>query len=109
MRRCVRCWAVLLLPNSCDSSSQGVCAVVVLEQWKGGEASADTVVVFRNEVRRMAMGVDRQVAAAKTAVNKKALQRQIEATDRQTDRFLHELSGLTDDEIRLVQHATQER
>jgi hypothetical protein len=31
---------------------------------------------------------------------------QIEATDRQIDRLVYELYGLTDDEIRLVEEAT---
>ena len=35
-----------------------------------------------------------------------AIQRQIDATDRQIDQFVYELYGLTDDEIRIVEDAT---
>ncbi|MCG3126008.1 MAG: hypothetical protein CHACPFDD_00836 [Phycisphaerae bacterium] len=45
-------------------------------------------------------------AAARTAHDKTALQRQIEATDRQIDRLVYELYGLTEDEIRIVEAAT---
>ena len=47
------------------------------------------------------------VAAAKTAHAKTALQRQIDATDRQIDQLVYEFYGLTDDEIRIVEEATQ--
>ena len=36
-----------------------------------------------------------------------AVQRQIAATDNQIDRLVYELYGLTDDEIRIVEEATQ--
>ena len=48
-----------------------------------------------------------QLAAAKTAHEKTALQRQIDATDRQIDQLVYDLYGLTDDEIRIVEDATQ--
>ena len=35
-----------------------------------------------------------------------ALQRQIEATDREIDRLVYELYGLTEEEIRIVEEAT---
>lgn len=41
-------------------------------------------------------------AAAKTAHEKTALQRRIDATDRQIDTLVYELYGLTDDEIKIV-------
>ncbi len=43
---------------------------------------------------------------AKTPTNKIAIQRQIDATDRQIDQLVYELYGLTDDEIRIVEEAT---
>jgi len=46
------------------------------------------------------------LAAARTTHEKDALQRQIDATDRQIDRLVYELYGLTDDEIRIVEEAT---
>jgi hypothetical protein len=36
-----------------------------------------------------------------------AIQRQIDATDRQIDQLVYELYGLTDDEIRIVEEATR--
>jgi hypothetical protein len=35
-----------------------------------------------------------------------AIQRQIDATDRQIDNLVYELYGLTDNEIRIVEEAT---
>ena len=39
--------------------------------------------------------------------NKIAIQREIDAIDRQIDQLVYELYGLTDDEIRMVEEATQ--
>ena len=39
----------------------------------------------------------------KTAHDKTALQRQIDATDKQIDRLVYELYDLTDDEIKIVE------
>ena len=44
--------------------------------------------------------------AAKTPTDKTAIQRQIDATDRQIDRLVYELYGLTEDEIKIVEEAT---
>jgi len=46
------------------------------------------------------------LASAKTPNEKKALQRQIDATDKQIDQLVYELYGLTDDEIKIVEGAT---
>lgn len=43
---------------------------------------------------------------AKSPHKKGVLQRQIDATDRQIDRLVYELYGLTEDEIRIVEEAT---
>ncbi len=48
----------------------------------------------------------KQLEAAKTPTDKTAIQRQIDATDRQIDQLVYELYGLTDDEIRIVEEAT---
>jgi hypothetical protein len=45
----------------------------------------------------------RQSAAAKTPDEPARLQRQIDATDRQIDRLVYELYGLTEEEIRIVE------
>jgi hypothetical protein len=47
-----------------------------------------------------------QLPSAKTPHAKTALQRQIDATDRQIDKLVYELYGLTDEEIRIVEEAT---
>jgi len=49
----------------------------------------------------------KQLAAAKTSHEKTAIQRQIDATDRQIDQLVYELYGLTDEEIRIVEEGTK--
>ncbi|MHC4398405.1 MAG: Eco57I restriction-modification methylase domain-containing protein [Planctomycetota bacterium] len=59
-----------------------------------------------DRVKRM-LDLHGQLASARTAHEKTALQRQIEATDRVIDRLVYELYGLTDDEIAVVEAATR--
>ena len=47
------------------------------------------------------------VAALIGPSDESAIQRQIDATDRQIDQLVYELYGLTDEEIRIVEEATQ--
>jgi hypothetical protein len=47
-----------------------------------------------------------EVGAAKTPAAQTALQRQIDATDRQIDELVYQLYGLTAEEIRIVEEAT---
>jgi hypothetical protein len=49
------------------------------------------------------LSLNKQLAAANTGHEKTALQRQIDATDRQIDQLVYELYGLTDEEIRIVE------
>ena len=42
-----------------------------------------------------------------TATHKTAIQRQLDATDRQIDNLVYELYELTDDEIKIVEEATR--
>jgi hypothetical protein len=49
------------------------------------------------------LALHKQLAAAKTDHEKTALQRQIDATDRQIDRVVYELYGLTEEEIAIVE------
>lgn len=49
----------------------------------------------------------KELDAAKTPTDKTAIQRQIDATDRQIDQLVYQLYGLTDDEIKIVEEATQ--
>jgi hypothetical protein len=53
------------------------------------------------------LDLQKQLSAANTPHEKAALQRQIDATDRQIDQLVYELYGLTDDEIRIVEEATR--
>ena len=52
-------------------------------------------------------GPGEQLDSAKTPADKTAIQRQIDATDRQIDQLVYELYGLTEDEIRIVEEATR--
>jgi hypothetical protein len=53
-------------------------------------------------VERM-LALHKQLGAARTAFDKESIQRQIEITDRQIDRLVYELYGLTDEEIAVVE------
>ena len=46
------------------------------------------------------------LASAKTDHDKTLLQRQITATDKQIDKLVYELYGLSDDEIGIVEQTT---
>ena len=52
------------------------------------------------------LSLHKQLDAAKTPVDKTAIQRQIDATDRQIDQLVYELYDLTDYEIKIVEEAT---
>ncbi len=58
----------------------------------------------RRAVRMLSL--HKQLDSAKTPTDKTAIQRQIDATDRQIDQLVYELYGLTDEEIRIVEEAT---
>jgi hypothetical protein len=53
------------------------------------------------------LDLHKELGAANTPAAQTALQRQIEATDRQIDQVVYELYGLTEEEIRIVEEATQ--
>ena len=53
------------------------------------------------------LDLHKQLDAAKTPTDKTAIERQIEPTDRQIDQLVYELYELTDDEIGIVEEATQ--
>lgn len=57
-------------------------------------------------VRRM-LKLQTQRVKAKSPSDKTAVKRQIDATDRQIDQLVYELYGLSDDEIRIVESATE--
>ena len=49
------------------------------------------------------LALHKQCATAKTGHDKPLIQRQIDATDRQIDRLVYELYGLTEEEIGIVE------
>jgi type I restriction-modification system DNA methylase subunit len=53
------------------------------------------------------LDLHKRLTGAKTAHEKTILQRQIDATDRQIDRLVYDLYGLTDDEIKIVEERTK--
>jgi type I restriction-modification system DNA methylase subunit len=52
------------------------------------------------------LALHQRLAAAKSPPDRAALENQIAATDRQIDRLVYELYGLTEDEIKIVEEAT---
>jgi hypothetical protein len=56
---------------------------------------------------RTILGLHRQAAAARRPMEKTLLARQIDVTDRQIDRLVYELYGLTDNEIAIVEQARE--
>jgi hypothetical protein len=53
------------------------------------------------------LSLHKRLGEVKTEHEKTVLKRQIEATDRQIDQLVHELYGLTDEEIKIVEEATE--
>ncbi|MCX5813822.1 MAG: Eco57I restriction-modification methylase domain-containing protein, partial [Proteobacteria bacterium] len=53
------------------------------------------------------LALHKQLAGAMTPHDKTAIQRQIDATDRQIDRLMYELYGLTEEEIKIVESDRQ--
>jgi len=49
------------------------------------------------------LALHRRLAAARTAHDTTLIRRQIDATDRQIDRLVYELYGLTEEEIEIVE------
>ncbi len=49
------------------------------------------------------LSLHEQLAKARTGHEQTLLQRQIEATDKQIDKLVYELYGLTEDEIKIVE------
>ena len=53
------------------------------------------------------LALHKQAAAARLPQEKEMIQRQIQTTDRQIDRLVYELYGLTEEEIKIVEEATE--
>jgi len=73
-----------------------------------GHVNKNYTFVFAHHERMVALvgrmlSLHRQLAVARTPPAKTMLQRQIVATDRQIDRLVYELYGLTEEEIRIVE------
>jgi hypothetical protein len=52
------------------------------------------------------LAMHKQLASAKGEAQRGAIQRQIEATDREIDRLVYDLYGLTEEEIAIVERAS---
>jgi hypothetical protein len=59
--------------------------------------------------RSASLEVREPIAAGKTGHDRTVVQRQIEGTDRQIDRLVYELYGLSDEEIGVVEETTAGR
>jgi len=55
----------------------------------------------------MGLPLHAKLAAARTAQARTEIQRQIASTDRRIDRLVHDLYGLTGEEIEIVEEAAQ--
>ncbi|MCY2951837.1 MAG: hypothetical protein NTU53_07650 [Planctomycetota bacterium] len=53
------------------------------------------------------LSLHQSLAATQAPADKESLQRQISATDKQIDQLVYQLYGLTEDEIRIVEEATE--
>jgi len=73
----------------------------------GSSPIADTANRELNQLVERMLELDRDLRDAKTAHDKKLIQRQIDATDKQIDQLVYELYCLTDEEIRIVEEATK--
>ena len=49
------------------------------------------------------LDLHKRLAAAESATDREAYQRQIDATDREIDKLVYELYGLSEEEIRIVE------
>jgi hypothetical protein len=54
-------------------------------------------------LRNSMLALHKQLAEAKTPHDKTAIQRHIDAADRQIDRLVYELYGLTEEKIKIVE------
>jgi len=53
------------------------------------------------------LDLNRRLGEMKTAHDRMAIQRQIDATDRQIDRLVYDLYGLSEEEVQIVEEATE--
>jgi type I restriction-modification system DNA methylase subunit len=65
--------------------------------------SADPII----KVVERILALHKELGVARTNQDRTVIQRQIEATDRQIDRLVFELYGLTEEEIKIVEEATR--
>jgi hypothetical protein len=77
--------------------------IPAVESANGGDNTAYARTV---DLVEQMLALHQQLAAAKTPQDQTVLQRQIDATDRQIDRLVYELYGLTDTEIKIVEAAS---
>jgi len=70
---------------------------------KVGRAQHDRIVERVDQI----LALNKRLSNARTPHERDTLERQIAATDRQIDKVVYELYGLTDDEIRIVEESTK--
>ncbi|MFI5381706.1 MAG: restriction endonuclease subunit M, partial [Tepidisphaerales bacterium] len=70
---------------------------------KADKSSHDRLVSLVEQM----LSLHKSLAAAQSPHDKEPLQRQIDATDRQIDRLVYDLYGLTEKEIQVVEESTQ--
>jgi hypothetical protein len=70
---------------------------------KKDESAHDRLVSLVDQM----LSLHKSLAAAQAPADKESLQRQIDATDRQIDRLVYELYGLSEEEIGIVEAATK--
>lgn len=69
-------------------------------------SESDTISQEIIELTKLIVELYQRLATANTPQEQNALQRQIDATDRQIDQLVYELYGLTEEEIRIVEAAS---
>jgi len=70
-------------------------------QWHGADRRSAQVDVER--LVEQTLELHKRLAARKSQSDRDPYQRQIDTTDREIDKLVHELYGLTDEEIKIVE------
>jgi outer membrane lipopolysaccharide assembly protein LptE/RlpB len=94
----VRVWEAVVSPLPAEVAN-------LVERFTRNRESYKSPAYNETQVRREFL--DPLFKALGWDVEQTAIQRQIDATDRQIDQLVYELYGLTDDEIRIVEQATE--
>jgi hypothetical protein len=77
--------------------------IVPINRHENNDATVERIVTLVDQM----LALHKSIAAAKTDHDKTALQRQIDATDKQIDQLVYQLYGLTDEEIGIVEEVVK--